>query len=335
MLVESKDIVQNPLVTIAGMTYNQAPYIEEFVRSALAQKTDFPFEILISDDCSTDGTREIAQRLQQEYPEKIRLNLRDKNGGLIANYTEMLHLCNGQYIAQSSCDDFWCDEYKLQKQVDALETHKDCDLCYTNCYTCDSSGHINRNCMLDGMYELTFENHLIHTGYFAPLTWMMRREVVGYLDLQPWMTDESLALALDVLAKSKIFFINEPTAVYRCHMGSAANPIDSKNNWRYLYGISKMQLYYADKYKCSKDIVWRIQMQAYINYMLPAIEAGDVAYLEESRLFFENCGIYLNKFYYDCRLYADFHQKFLGIRSSLPYKLGKMILNPIKRIVKK
>lgn len=335
MLIESGNIVQNPVVTIAGITYNQASYVEVFVKSALSQKTEFAFEILISDDCSTDGTREVLLRLQQEHPNVIRLNLREKNGGLIANYTELLHLCRGKYIAQSSCDDFWCDEQKLQKQVKALEQHPECDLCYTNCYTCDDAGRIDYTRMLDGVYDATFENHLIHSGYLAPLTWMIRRKVVDYLDLQPWMTDESLAVALDVLGKSRMFYLDEPTAVYRCHENSAANQVDPKKHWRYIYGIFKMQMYYADKYKVLEDLKQRLLVQGYVTNLKTAIAAGDEDFVKEAKAFYDRVDLDMDGVIAYARECVEYRRKFVELRRSKPYRLGKCILDPIKKIIRK
>ena len=79
---------QTPLVTVLVTTYNQEKYIAQALDSVLAQKTDFPFEIYVSEDCGTDGTRTILQDYARRYPDMIRLNLRDKNVGISRNWCE-------------------------------------------------------------------------------------------------------------------------------------------------------------------------------------------------------------------------------------------------------
>ena len=107
-----------PLVTVLVTTYNQEKYIAQALDSVLAQKTDFPFEIYVSEDCGTDGTRAILQEYAAKYPERIRLNLRQKNVGISRNWYEGLCAARGDYVCTLEGDDWWLDDHKLQKQVD-------------------------------------------------------------------------------------------------------------------------------------------------------------------------------------------------------------------------
>lgn len=113
-------------------TYNQERYIEQAVRSALMQRAAFDHEILIADDCSTDGTREILRSLAAEHPDRLRLVLNDRNLGMHGNYRNAWMQCRGQYIAILEGDDYWTDPAKLQKQVAFLDAHRDCVLCFHN-----------------------------------------------------------------------------------------------------------------------------------------------------------------------------------------------------------
>jgi len=82
----------------------------------MMQKTDFPYELVISDDCSPDRTREIALELQRRYPDRIRLLLPETNLGMMPNFVQTLRACTGDYIALLEGDDYWIDARKLQKQ---------------------------------------------------------------------------------------------------------------------------------------------------------------------------------------------------------------------------
>ena len=87
-----------PLVTVLVTTYNQEKYIAQALDSVLAQKTDFPFEIYVSEDCGTDGTRDILREYARRYPQIIRLNLREKNVGISRNWYEGLCAARGDYV---------------------------------------------------------------------------------------------------------------------------------------------------------------------------------------------------------------------------------------------
>ncbi len=119
------------------MTYNQAPFIAEAIESCLMQKTDFGFEIIIGDDFSTDGTKEICEEYAIKYPEKIKLLARRigdeywqkrQKLGRLYNFVDIIENCNGKYIALLDGDDYWIDPLKLQKQVDFLEENNNCFL---------------------------------------------------------------------------------------------------------------------------------------------------------------------------------------------------------------
>jgi len=117
-------------VSICMITYNQEQYIEQALGSALMQETDFDYEIVIGEDCSTDRTRAVLTAIQRQHPERIRLLLREHNLGIQFNFVQTLAACRGQYIACLEGDDFWTSPHKLQKQVDFLEAHPECAICF-------------------------------------------------------------------------------------------------------------------------------------------------------------------------------------------------------------
>jgi glycosyltransferase involved in cell wall biosynthesis len=121
-------------VSVLIITYNQQRFIRKAIDSALAQQTSFPIEILVGDDFSSDGTREIIQEYERQYPGLVKgvLHPRNmgKNGGI--NFLETLKLAAGEYYALMDGDDYWTNEHKLQKQADFLDAHPDYSTVFHN-----------------------------------------------------------------------------------------------------------------------------------------------------------------------------------------------------------
>lgn len=124
--------MENTLVSVCLITYNHVKYIEQCIESVLNQKVDFPWEIIIADDCSQDGTTEIIRKYSDLYPTLIRPIIRQKNVGAANNFIELLQSANGKYIAYMECDDFWTDSFKLKKQINFLEKNPDYSTCFHN-----------------------------------------------------------------------------------------------------------------------------------------------------------------------------------------------------------
>ncbi len=132
------DIIKNwgtarePLLSIVCPTYNHEHFVAQTLESFLAQETDFPFEVVINDDCSTDGTAAIVADYARRYPTIIRAQLQSENQYQQGNHPcpGLFRLSRGKYIAFCEGDDYWTDPFKLQKQVDFLESHLDYVLTY-------------------------------------------------------------------------------------------------------------------------------------------------------------------------------------------------------------
>lgn len=131
-------------VSILTTAYNHAPYIEQALESFLMQKTDFAFEVIVHDDASTDGTADIIRSYAEKYPDIIRPIFQKENqySKGVYGYSFMKPLVRGKYIAQCEGDDYWCDEFKLQKQVDYMEAHPECSFCFCNSYNVDINSKI-------------------------------------------------------------------------------------------------------------------------------------------------------------------------------------------------
>ncbi|MDR1406841.1 MAG: glycosyltransferase, partial [Tannerella sp.] len=122
-----------PLVSVCMLTYNHERYIAQAIRSVLMQETDFPFELVISDDCSSDGTVEICRSYKDRYPDKIKLLLSEVRLGMTGNFIKTIEACTGRYVAHCDGDDFWTSPGKLQKQADFMEANEEYTLCVHAC----------------------------------------------------------------------------------------------------------------------------------------------------------------------------------------------------------
>ncbi|WP_066401789.1 glycosyltransferase family 2 protein [Flavisolibacter tropicus] len=124
-------------VSVWITAYNHERFIEQALDSVLRQKTNFDFEVVIGEDCSSDRTREIILRYKAQYTDKIKLFLPDKNLGVNPMFYASFPLCDGDYIAWLDGDDYWTDDYKLQKQVDFLEQNPEFVMCTHKLYVQD------------------------------------------------------------------------------------------------------------------------------------------------------------------------------------------------------
>jgi len=120
----------SPLVSVCCITYNHEAYIAEAIQSFLMQKTNFPFEILIDDDCSQDDTPKIIDYYFRKYPRLIKPLLKKKNVGSMRNFFSNLQRANGKYVAICEGDDYWTDSNKLQKQVEMMQQYPNVNISF-------------------------------------------------------------------------------------------------------------------------------------------------------------------------------------------------------------
>jgi len=118
------------MVSVCMITYNHEKYISQAIEGVLMQKTKYPIQLIIGEDCSTDSTRMICEEYAKNNQEIICLLPSDKNLGMMSNFIRTLDACDGKYIAFCEGDDYWIDPRKLQKQYDCLTLHKDCVMCF-------------------------------------------------------------------------------------------------------------------------------------------------------------------------------------------------------------
>lgn len=121
---------KNCQVSVCITTFNLAPFIAQAIESVLAQKVNFSYEIVISDDCSKDETQKILLDYQKRYPNLVKLLFNEVNVGATKNTVKILSEAQGKYIALLDGDDYWTSPEKLQLQFDFLESHPDIAICF-------------------------------------------------------------------------------------------------------------------------------------------------------------------------------------------------------------
>lgn len=158
-------------VSVLCTAYNQEDYIEETLKGFVNQKTDFKFEVLINDDCSTDNTKNIIKKYQQLYPNIIKPIYQVENQyskNVFITKDILLPLAKGKYIALCEGDDYWIDCLKLQKQCDYMDSHENCSLCIHNSIQVDSmSNFVCNHIITDTDSNIDCEKVLLGGGRFC------------------------------------------------------------------------------------------------------------------------------------------------------------------------
>lgn len=284
---------KTPLVSVCCITYNHAPYISQCVDGFLMQKTSFPYEIIINDDCSSDGTTEILKEYAEKYPDLIQLILHDENqyskGIRRILATFVYPLVKGKYIAICEGDDYWTDPYKLQKQVDYLESHPKCGMCYSNFSKYNQkNGTFSHNCLKKEQIQKYNNLHdwIKLTPYAGPMTWMYRRELMS---LKPSFNtvDGSFVTFAFFLAESKVHCLSEDnTAVYRVLENSASHSKDISKQYNYKKGIHDIQLqlieYYKYKLKNPDELITEINKKYYQRFLFHIIVNSNQLEIEKA-----------------------------------------------------
>lgn len=216
-------------VSILCTAYNHEKYIADALESFVTQKTDFPFEVLVSDDASTDKTADIIRDYAARYPDIIRPFLFEENQYQqdISIYDSYFYpAMRGEYVALCEGDDYWIDPQKLQLQVEFLDAHPEYSACvhntiFRNCQTGEGNVHYAQN----GDRDVSFDD-VIPSGSAAYHTssLMYRRqysfEKTDYMLAAEGYGDYPRAIMLSL--EGKIYFIDRVMSVYRAYSGGMA-----------------------------------------------------------------------------------------------------------------
>lgn len=251
--------MNTPLVSISCITYNHAPYIRECLEGFLMQKTNFPFEVLIHDDASTDGTADIIREYQKKYPDIVKPILQTENqyskGVCSMSATFNFPRAQGKYIALCEGDDFWNHPLKLQTQFDFMEAHPDYSLCmhwkylldciqqfymtqsYGSNFPSDSEDYKHRLILGETLYAT-------QTMFFRKDSFELKREDILHDSKDAPMGDTQLAFHLASVGKVKL--IKRYFSTYRKASGSATSPESQKKYdiflKKYLFSLKKLAI---------------------------------------------------------------------------------------------
>lgn len=209
------------LLSVCVICYNQADFILQALNSVTKQKVNFSWEVIVADDYSTDGTKEIVMEYQTKYPALITVLPRSNNVGAAKNFIDLINAAKGKYVAYLEGDDFWTIDTKLQQQVDFLEQNSSYAICFTRCRETFSENPDDIHNYTDngsGENTTTTINELIFRNYIQTCTVVFRNKLFGqfpdwYLDLK--MGDWPLHLLN--AQHGNIKYLPVVTAVHRNH----------------------------------------------------------------------------------------------------------------------
>lgn len=209
-----------PVLSVMMITYNHESYLSQALDIILAQKTDFQFEVLIGEDCSSDNTRQVALEYQRRFPDKIRVLYSTNNVGSSRNFARTLEACRGKYVAICEGDDYWTDECKLAEQVAWMDNHPRCAVTYHNATTINEKDEVVR-VELQSECQNGYTSEALQVGAHMPTLTLCFRNVVRQLPTEFFRVVNSDTFFISILGchgyADYLTWISP--AVYRHHSG--------------------------------------------------------------------------------------------------------------------
>ena len=243
---------EKPIVSICCITYNHGKFIADCLNGFLKQKTSFPFEIVVSNDCSTDDTKSIIDSYLSKYPTMFKVVSPSKNLGSIKNFFHALSKCTGKYIALCEGDDYWIDENKLQMQVDFLEKNPEYGMCYTKTKQfIQKKRKFSRR--MFGTDVRDFEDLLFNGNRVPTLTTVFRKDLLNsYLkEIYPqdkgWLMGD-YPMWLYFAHESKVKFLDKVTSVYRVLENSASHSRNIEKSVNFAKSVWEIQNFFSETY---------------------------------------------------------------------------------------
>lgn len=335
MIIEDANIVKSPVVSVIVATYKQEQFIAQCLDAILSQQFDQDWELIIGDDKSPDKTTEICKQYQRKYPEKIRLDIHETNVGCTGNYNALYALARGKYIVRCDGDDYWCDNQKLQKQYDYMESHPECGLVSTNVNYVDASGRVYATRVIrQDDYPKSFEDQVVRATFFCSSSWMFRRELVQYYDASYPFADESYAFSVEAFRHSEVHLLDECMTNYRTLSGTISSAGNAEKFFKQYNGVFESQKYFIKRYHLNDDLQTQIYSKNYFELLPYALEIHNEEFVQQAKAFFEAHHMCFDFLLLTCNYSNMYKQQRNNAWASKSYRLGKALLSPFKRFKK-
>lgn len=270
------------------ITYNQELYIKDTIDGFLSQKTEYKFEIIIHDDCSTDNTKKILLEYKKKYPSIIKLILQNENqyskGKRILQIP--VKIAHGEYICLCEGDDFWIDEYKIQKQIKKLIENKNINICFTNAYKLYRDHTVENNKLIYKEKIFSIDDVILNGGGFmTTATLMLKKDIFN--NIPYWIDKVPVGdYFYQILGSipNGVLYIQDITSVYRI------NSIGSWSNTRLNVPVKKIynECYSYEKYlnilkeypSINKDIIDHAISKQLLTLAIISIKSGHCEIVE-------------------------------------------------------
>jgi glycosyltransferase involved in cell wall biosynthesis len=222
-----------PLLTICCIAYNHSSFIQDSILGFLSQQTNFPIEIIIHDDASSDGTADLIKQYHEKYPKLIKGILQQQNqysSRGFGFFSEVLQQAQGKYIALCEGDDFWTDPNKLQRQVDFLEANPDFSICFHKVQILQD-GYLKEDFITKPPLPVSTIEDLAWGNYIHTCSCVFRNR--GAEILGPSFDSSPLGdyyVHMMNAQHGKIYCIDAIMAVYRIHESSLWSNLGSFDN---------------------------------------------------------------------------------------------------------
>lgn len=226
-MIEQKLESEPIMVSIHCLVYNHEPYIRQCLDGFVMQKTNFRFEAIVHDDASTDGSAAIIREYAEKYPDIIKPILETENqyskkDGSLRKIMDA-HM-RGKYVAMCEGDDYWTDPNKLQMQVDYMEGHPDCSLCFHAHNNLDGNKYYLVRRYSNNLEECPVSDIILAGGGFMATNSMMYKKEILPRELPAWAKNlpiGDLPLMLRLAECGKVAYLDKAMSVYRiCVPGS-------------------------------------------------------------------------------------------------------------------
>lgn len=267
-------------VSVILLCYNQKDSVAMAIDSVLAQKCGFSYEILVSDDASTDGTREICEMYAKKFPDKIRFFAREQNLGIQKNYFYTLSEAKGEYIADCAGDDSWHGESRLEKLACVLDSYRNVSLVHSAWFdisdkakSLHDSPLAGKRISRRGSLVLPLLRHdaspLIHLS-----SSLYRREILTDdfdkdpdIYLNPKYKCEDLQILTLMADKGDIFYLPEPTLNYTVGQSSVSHQFNPGRAFDYFRSTLLLTEALARKFGVNDSLLRRYYSDR-INYLI-------------------------------------------------------------------